>query len=423
MSRAAWPLHAPGGMERAVHELARHLQAAGVETVLFTRPATRDGQFPGEVLSVPYGGWPLGGHGRVLDRSLNYPSFARRMGRVVAERVRGGTLDVVYAQGLTALGYGRQRRREPALRAPLVMNPQGMEEHKTRGLKRLALWRLRRLSRVAAALADRVIATDTASRGEVLALLGVPGSKVAVIPNGVDVAAIEAATLLAPREQVAAAFPELRDAQPLLLSVGRIERYKGLDDTLRALELLRAQGRLPERWAWAVAGDGPHREALAEAARRAGLGVAGPAGRGREGLAGGGTALRGGGAPRVHLLGGVGEPLLHALYERADLFVHATHYEGSSLVTLEAMAHGLPVVATRAGGIPDKVVPGETGFLAEPRDPDSLALALAQALALPDARERLGRRGRERAERLFSWQRIARQTIELFEELLRGARA
>src|SRR4029434_7250375 len=70
--------------------------------------------------------------------------------------------------------------------------------------------------------------------------------------------------------------------------------------------------------------------------------------------------------PRVHLLGRVDETLLHALYARADLFVHATHDEGSSLVTLEAMAHGLPVVATRAGGIPDKVTDRETGRLVEP---------------------------------------------------------
>ena len=70
----------------------------------------------------------------------------------------------------------------------------------------------------------------------------------------------------------------------------------------------------------------------------------------------------------MRLAGRVGDGVLHALYARADAFVHATRYEGSSLVTLEAMAHGLPVVATRAGGIPDKVVDGETGLLVAPGD-------------------------------------------------------
>ena len=153
LSRGAHPLHAPGGMERAVYHLARSLQGRGVETVLFTRPATLPGSFPGEVVVVPYGG-PGEGHGRVLDRTLRYPRFSMRLGEAVAARVRAGAVDVVDAQGLCALGYGRLRRRDPALRAPLVMNPQGMEEHQTRGLKRLALTRVRLLSRQAAALAD-----------------------------------------------------------------------------------------------------------------------------------------------------------------------------------------------------------------------------------------------------------------------------
>jgi glycosyltransferase involved in cell wall biosynthesis len=416
LSRAAWPLHEPGGMERAVYQLARHLRSAGAEPVLFTRPATREAEFPCEVVEVPYGSLRGGSHGRVLDRTLHYPAFAARLGRAVAERVREAKLGAVYAQGLTALGYGRLRRSDPALRAPLVMNPQGMEEHKARGLKRLALARLRRLSREAARLADRVVATDESTRPEVESLLGVPPERIAVLPNGIDVDELAAATPARPREYADAALPELAAAQPLLLSVGRLERYKGFDETLRALALLRDRGALPERWAWAIAGEGPHRRALAQAAQRAGW------------LA---TALDGhalssrerGREPRVHLLGAVDEPLLHALYERADLFVHATHYEGSSLVTLEAMAHGLPVAATRAGGIPDKVAHGETGFLAEPRDASSLADAVQQALATPDARGSLGRRGRERALRLFAWPAIARRTLALLEELAAGRRA
>lgn len=415
LSRAAWPLHEPGGMERAVFHLAKHLAAAGVDTLLLTREPTRAASFPGEVLSVRYGSLPLGGHGRVLDRSLNYPSFAARLGRAVAEQVRAGRVDVVYAQGLTALGYGRLRRRDAALGAPLVMNPQGMEEHKTRGAKRLALSRLRRLSREAARLSDRVIATDEATRDEVVALLGVPPQRVAVLPNGIDPEEILAVTPSEPRAYAERAVPGLSGALPLLLSVGRLERYKGFDETLAALLRLGEQGALPERWSWAIVGEGPRRRALAEAALRAGLLASGVSGHALE-------PGRRGTQPRIHLLGRVDEPLLHALYERADVFVHATHDEGSSLVTLEAMAHALPVVATRAGGIPDKVVDGETGFLARPREVASLAEALARALARSDAKQTLGQAGRRRALERFSWTGIARRTLQLFDELRREPR-
>lgn len=389
LARAAHPLHPPGGMERAVFHLARHLQARGVDTVLLTRPATEGGAFPGRVIEVPYGGSRR--HGSVLDRTLRYPAFARRLGDETARLVRTGDVDVVDAQGLTALGYGRLRARDASLRAPLVMNPQGMEEHQTRGWKRLALTRLRALSREAARLADRVVATDSATRDDVPRLLGVREDKVAVLPNGIDPDEIAAATPPDARALAEAAVPGLREADRVLLSVGRLEPYKGFGDVAAALERLHGAGALGSRWLWLVAGAGeaPPTHAI---------------------------------APFVRVLGRVADPLLHALYERADLFVHATRFEGSSLVTLEAMAHGLPVVATRAGGIPDKVIDGETGRLVEPGDVPALASAIGALLGAPEERRRLGAAGRAHVLARFAWPVLIDRTIALYEELLREAR-
>lgn len=392
LARSAYPLHPPGGMERAVYHLAVHLRAAGVETILYTRTATDDGAFPGDVQMLPYGSLLGVPHGRVLDRTLLYPAFAVRVGVAVAAAVRAGRIDVVDAQGLMALGYARLRHSDPSLRAPLLMNPQGMEEHKARGLKRLALSRLRMLSREAARLADRVVATDEATRDEVPLLLGVNASRVVVLPNGIDLDEIRRHTPEDSRATAEAIAP-LAGAMPVLLSVGRLEGYKGFGDTLKALRRLDRDGDLPPRWAWVIAGDGPERKALARQAR--------------EWL-----------GRHIHLVGRVTETDLHALYERADLFVHATHFEGSSLVTLEAMAHGLPVVATRAGGIPDKVRDGETGRLVEPGAIDALALALGPLLADGDLRRAMGTRGRERVEQWFAWSSLAARTIAVYEELL-----
>jgi len=392
LSRAAHPLHPPGGMEKAVYHLATRLQGRGVETVLVTRPATRAEPFPGDVVTVPYGG-RAEGHGRILDRTLRYPRFSARVGDAVAEMVRAGRVDLVDAQGLCALGYGRRRRADPALRAPLVMNPQGLEEHKATGLKGLALSRLRALSREAARLSDRVIATDEATRADVHRLLGVDAGRVAVIPNGIEPAEVARLTPADPGAVVHAARPALAGAPLLFLSVGRLEGYKGFGDVLEALVRLHRRSALPPQWAWVVAGDGPARRALERRAQ---------------------TELAG----HAHFLGGVGGAMLHALYARADILVHAPLYEGSSLVTLEAMAHGLPVVATRAGGIPDKVRDPETGRLVAPGDVDGLAAALTELAADPSRRREMGRRGRERAEADFTWEHIIERVLALYRSLL-----
>lgn len=409
LSRSVHPLHPPGGMERAVFHLATHLRAAGVETILLTRPRTETaGPFPGDVIEVPYG--PPGAlHGRILDRTLRYPRFSERVGDAVANLVRETRVDIVDAQGLTALGYGRRRAREQGLRAPLIMNPQGMEEHKTRGLKRLALTRLRLLSREAARLADRVIATDEATREEVPRLLGVDPSRVVVLPNGIDDDEIRGATPKDAEGVVHAAFPALEGAFPLILSVGRIEAYKGFNDTLQAL--FRVGDALPKRWAWVVVGEGPGREELAREAVRWH-----ERGAGQRGFGAGERDVS-----HVHVVGRVAETLLHALYERADVFVHATRFEGSSLVTLEAMAHSLPVVATRAGGIPDKIS-RENGRLVEPGDVAALGRAVLEMSGDAALRQALGRAGRERVLRDFSWPTLARRTIALYETLLQVPR-
>jgi starch synthase len=92
-------------------------------------------------------------------------------------------------------------------------------------------------------------------------------------------------------------------------------------------------------------------------------------------------------------------------------------------VTLEAMAHARAVVATRAGGIPDKVRDGETGRLVEPGDVPALAAAIREVLSDAARRRSLGLAGAERAQRLFGWEGIARRVKDLYRELIEERRA
>ena len=94
---------------------------------------------------------------------------------------------------------------------------------------------------------------------------------------------------------------------------------------------------------------------------------------------------------------------MHAWHELATLFVHPTLYEGSSLVTLEAMAHRRAVVASAAGGLPDKVRPGVNGWLVAPGDASALAAAISGAVGDPARLAHYGLAGRAIVEREFSW--------------------
>ena len=117
------------------------------------------------------------------------------------------------------------------------------------------------------------------------------------------------------------------------------------------------------------------------------------------------------------------EELVH-LHSSAAVFVCPSIYEPFGLVNLEAMACETALVASRVGGIPEIVVDGETGYLVDydPENPEAFITALAarveQLLADPALATRMGKAGRERALRHFSWPAIAARTVELYDSLL-----
>jgi glycosyltransferase involved in cell wall biosynthesis len=119
---------------------------------------------------------------------------------------------------------------------------------------------------------------------------------------------------------------------------------------------------------------------------------------------------------RVHFVGHQEDilPWLAAL----DVFVLSSDWEGMSNALLEAMAAGLPVVATAVGGTPEVVVDGVTGLLVPPHDPISLAEAIVRLLDAPDLRRQMGQAGRERVKKRFTVERMVEQTQTLYEHIL-----
>jgi glycosyltransferase involved in cell wall biosynthesis len=183
---------------------------------------------------------------------------------------------------------------------------------------------------------------------------------------------------------------EFRGDGPLLGMVAALRVQKGLPTLLSALEILAARGAAPR---FAIVGNGPLEDEV-----RARI-AEGP-------LAS--TTLLLPFESRV-------EPYLRAL----DAFVLPSYFEGLPLAVLEAMAAGLPIVATGVGGTPEAVVAGETGLLVGVREPEALADAMAAMAAQPDLRARMGAAGRARYEAEFRVARMVDETATLYDSLAR----
>ncbi len=349
---------------------------------------------------VPYRTFPFAGRRgtTILDRNTAYPLFGWRAGRLAARLVAQGGVRIVHGHGAAALGYALARARDPLETVPFVFNPHGLEEFggtdpARAPLKRLAYRPLQAAVRACAAAADRVLATDEALVPVIARHLGVAPEKAPVVPNAVDLerfAARPAGEARRLRASIGAG-----EGDSLLVAVGRLEANKGFHVLIEALARL-ARGPAQPAWRLVIVGDGPRRAALRRQVREAGL------------------------QERVRLRGRVPDEEVQAWYAAATLFVHPTLYEGSSLVTLEAMAHRRAVVATAAGGIPDKVVPGVTGWLVPPGDAAALAGALRAALAARERLPALGEAGRAVVEERFSWPAVTDRLLALYAEVLAG---
>ncbi|QGQ19461.1 glycosyltransferase [Cellulomonas sp. JZ18] len=232
---------------------------------------------------------------------------------------------------------------------------------------------------------DAVVATCSDEVRE-LARLGVPASRVRVVPCGVDVDHFR------PVRGATGPFPRTRRHR--LVCLGRLVERKGVDTVLHALpdlpdtELLVAGG--PDAAALA---DDPEACRLAALARQLGV------------------------ADRVHLLGRVGHDDVPALVSSADVVVATPWYEPFGIVPLEAAACGVPLVGSAVGGLLDSVVDGVTGLLVPPRDPESLATALRGLLADPARRHAFGAAARRRALTRYSWRGVAAQTELVYQSL------
>jgi glycosyltransferase involved in cell wall biosynthesis len=125
-------------------------------------------------------------------------------------------------------------------------------------------------------------------------------------------------------------------------------------------------------------------------------------------------------AERVSFVNRVSHSEALRYFDDADIFVYPSIFESFAIPPVEAMAAGIPVVASRVGGMQETIVEEETGLFVEREDPAALADALDRLIADPELRAAFGAAGAARAEAMFSWPRIAQSVEATFDALVEG---
>ena len=358
-----------GGAERQLEARVAPLRRRGVDVHVVTR------QEPGLPSRAVIAGAPVyrvpttGGR---IARSTQFTLGALRT--IVQLRSR---IQILYAYSpfspATAALLGKA-----LLRRPVVLQLLGGGPHGDLGVLRTTRSGPIRLGLLRRGV-DRFVALSGELEAELLAA-GVPGSRVVRVANGVDARHYRSAGSAA--RQALRARLGLGE-RPVVLFVGRLVPYKGLETLLAAWP---AVLRDHPTALLLLVGDGP-------------LGV----------------TLRARAGPGVRFEGLVSDPLPYL--QAADCFVLPSEGEGMPSALLEALAVGLPCVATSVGGIPEVLRRGPDGWLVPPRSSEALADALQQALASGQCARRAGAR-HERDARELSLDATAERLVELFRELV-----
>jgi 2-deoxystreptamine N-acetyl-D-glucosaminyltransferase/2-deoxystreptamine glucosyltransferase len=367
----AWvPFDPVGGMQTHTGELTRCLDRLGVAQAVFTSR-----------MAGPAGVTRFGEYAVIVRTGVRWPALRQLWAPPalpVAMRVRG-PVDVVHAHAGEDLAVLPVARIAAARhRCPLVVTVHCSVRHTVRdpSVRGVVLRRFGgAIERRALAAADAVIVL-TPSAARRLRRDGVPADRVHVIPSGFAPGLFERGGREDPDP-----FSEL--PRPRVAYVGRLAAQKNVG------VLIEAFARCPGAASLVVVGDGPCRAALERRARAS--------------------------RREVRFTGFIDHARIPGVLRHVDVLVLPSAYEELGSVLVEAMATGLPVVASDVGGIPDLVRDGQNGLLVTPGCPVALAGAIGRLLGDPRTAARLGAEAR-RTVRDHAWPVLATRVIEVYRQ-------
>ncbi len=318
-------------------------------------------------------------------------------GRRLLEIIRSERIDIVHTQGPLAYDFYASRAAAATGIPHIVTRPALIEDYRC---SRATRWAYGLVDRTTLARAFRVVAVSEDGRRRMARLPGVDPGKVVLVRNGVDVglyrpdpdARSRLLSELVSTGIVEAGVTGERDAAtPLIGMAAQLVDDKGWDDFLRVSGAVASH--FPHALAFVV-GSGPMLGELREMVRTMGVG--------------GSVAFLG--------LRRDVERVLPAL----DVFLLTSRREGLPVSIIEAMACGRPVVTTDAGGSPELIVPGETGYVVPVGDWQGAADHVITLLTDCDLRSRMGATAREKAVAAFSLERMVAEYEAIYDDALRG---
>lgn len=361
-----------GGVEQHVQHLGREMRAAGLDVEVLTTDLGRDRPFS----RLP-GPWdpevPPVTRRRAIP-TLRAPHGLGIVAPGMLLDLLAGSADVVHAH---AFGYFPVWAATAAHRLRgrgLVITPHADAGRGSPGSRTYA----RAVSRATLHHADRVVAQSNRER-KLLEEIGVDPSRIVQIPTPFDLTEFPPPVPRPPST-----------SPPIVLFVGRLYlEQKGLDVLVRAVAQLPAEDRPQLRL---VGEDWGGRAALERLATELDL------------------------RPRPQFTGPVPRATILRELAGADLFVLPSRFDSFPVVLLEAMASGLPIVASDVGAVGEVVEDGVTGYTVPAGDPARLAEALQRLLGDPERRRRFGTAGRERVPS-YSWERLGPRYVSMFREV------
>jgi len=235
---------------------------------------------------------------------------------------------------------------------------------------------------------DRLIVVSKFSKKEVLKYYKIPESKIEVISNGVD------RTIFNKEKKDMHLYRIINpNNYPLLLYVGRLVARKAPQVLIDAIAIVRKE--VPDI-ELIIVGAGPLRNSLLKKIHELGL------------------------EENIKIYSNISFDTLSKIYAISDIFVLHSYYEAQGIVLLEAMASGLPIVATAVGGVPETALKDICGKLVPPGNPEKLAEAIIELIENEELRKKYGKNGFERVKKYYDWAYLAQKMESLYKEMIKN---
>jgi glycogen synthase len=382
-----YPPRIVGGISPHVYDLSEELQRKGVEVHVVTKatPNAPDEQVEGSGVRVHRVHLDAEPQDFLHEIQLLNKATDVRVRRLLEDWRPGGQPTIFHAHDWLSLDAARELKYEYKL--PMVATVHATEAGRHGGVFNDTSRYIHEQEYWLTYEAWRVIVCSEFMKGEVNRLFNSPADKIDVIYNGVKAAKFEFEW--SEQERAAHRAKLALPDEKIVMYVGRFVREKGIQVLLNAASSILAQ---EPNTKFLVVGGG-NKERFERFTEWAGL------------------------KEKVLFTGFMANRSLHQLYRVADVAVFPSLYEPFGIVALEAMAAGVPVVASDAGGLREVVLHDETGTLSFAGDPGSVAWAVLRVLKDPTRAKRLSDRARQRLHGEFDWSTIADQTIEVYERV------